>query len=76
MQTTIELTKEDFWHPIPILFDTVNTLYMTKNKILKICRPREGGDPCSQRHHATPKMDSRLRGKDNIIFVMYKETTP
>ena len=45
---------------------------MTKNKILKICRPREGGDPCSQRHHATPKMDSRLRGKDNIIFVMYK----
>ena len=46
---------------------------MTKNKILKICRPREGGDPCSQRHHATPKMDSRLRGKDNIIFVMYKE---
>ena len=46
---------------------------MTKNKILKICRPREGGDPCSQRHHATPKMDSRLRGKDNIIFVMYKD---
>ena len=24
MQTTIELTKEDFWHPIPILFDTLN----------------------------------------------------
>ena len=50
-----------------------NLLYTIKNKILKICRLCEGGDPCSQRHHATPKMDSRLRGKDNIIFVMYKE---
>jgi len=24
VQATIELTKEDFWHPIPILFDTLN----------------------------------------------------
>ena len=24
VQTTIELTKEDFWHPIPILFDKLN----------------------------------------------------
>ncbi|WP_412755229.1 Tn3 family transposase [Legionella pneumophila] len=24
MQTTIELTKEDFWHPIPLLFDKLN----------------------------------------------------
>ena len=57
-------------HALPCIL-TSFALYTTKNKILKICRPREGGDPSSQRHHVTPTMDSRLRGKDNIIFVMY-----
>gem|GEM_PF-6240873 len=40
--------------------------------MLKICHPREGGDPGWQQHCTISIMDSRLRGKDNIIFVIYK----
>ena len=41
---------------------------MTKNKMLKMCHPRKGGELCWHWYDVLTEMDSRFRGKDNIIF--------